>query len=83
MSSRLEFNSRAALCRELARHEPAHQALWMAEAENWSRLSKEKHLERRRFDAHRDGRQAATRVLLLAERVSGLIRLTLKRRSNI
>jgi hypothetical protein len=55
----------------------------MAEAENWSRLSKEKHLERRRINAQRDGGQAATRVSLLAERVSGLMRLTLKRRSNI
>jgi hypothetical protein len=37
-----ELDSRAALCRELAQHEPANQTLWMAEAENWSRLSKEK-----------------------------------------
>ena len=42
MTTRLELNLRAALCRQLAKHEPANQALWMAEAENWSRLSKEK-----------------------------------------
>jgi hypothetical protein len=42
MASQLELNSRAALCRQLAKREPANQALWMAEAENWSRLSKEK-----------------------------------------
>jgi len=42
MTSHLELNSRAALCRQLAKHEPANQALWMAEAESWSRLSKEK-----------------------------------------
>ena len=41
MTSQLELNSRAALCRQLAKCEPANQALWMAEAENWSRLSKE------------------------------------------
>ena len=37
-----ELNSRAALCRKLAQREPANRTLWMAEAENWSRLSKEK-----------------------------------------
>jgi hypothetical protein len=42
MISRLELNSRIRLCRQLAKREPANQALWMAEAENWSRLSKEK-----------------------------------------
>jgi hypothetical protein len=42
MTSQLEFISRAALCRQLARQEPAHRALWMAEAENWLRLSKER-----------------------------------------
>ena len=40
--SHVELNSRAALCRQLAKHEPANQAIWMAEAENWLRLSKEK-----------------------------------------
>jgi hypothetical protein len=54
----------------------------MAEAENWSRLSKEKPLERRRIEADRDGGPAATSVSLLVERVSGLIPHTLKRRSN-
>jgi hypothetical protein len=34
-----ELNSRAALCRKLAQREPANRMLWMAEAENWSRLS--------------------------------------------
>jgi len=42
MISRLELNSRIRLCRQLARREPANRALWMAEAGNWSRLSKEK-----------------------------------------
>jgi hypothetical protein len=37
MTSQLEFNSRAALCREFARREPNSRALWMAEAESWSR----------------------------------------------
>ena len=36
-----ELNSRAALCKKLAQREPANRTLWMAEAENWSRLSKE------------------------------------------
>ena len=40
MTTRLEFDSRAALCRQLARNEPANEALWMAEAGTWSRLSK-------------------------------------------
>ena len=42
MTGQSELNSRAALCRKLARREPANQTFWMAEAENWSRLSKEK-----------------------------------------
>lgn len=42
MTSQLEFASRAALCRKLAQREPANRTFWMAEAENWSRLSKEK-----------------------------------------
>jgi hypothetical protein len=42
MTTRLELNLRAALCRQLAQCEPANRALWMAEAENWLRLSKEK-----------------------------------------
>lgn len=42
MISRTELNSRIRLCRQLAKREPANRALWMAEAGNWSRLSKEK-----------------------------------------
>jgi hypothetical protein len=42
MTSQVEFSSRAALCRQLATREPANGVLWMAEAANWSRLSKEK-----------------------------------------
>jgi hypothetical protein len=41
MAGQLEFDLRATLCRQLAEREPANRALWMAEAENWSRLSKE------------------------------------------
>jgi hypothetical protein len=42
MISRLELNSRIQLCRQLAKREPANQALWMAEAGDWSRLSKKR-----------------------------------------
>jgi hypothetical protein len=42
MTSQLELNSRAALCRQFANQEPANRDLWLAEAENWSRLSNEK-----------------------------------------
>jgi hypothetical protein len=42
MTSQSELNWRAALCRQLAKQEPANRALRMAEAENWLRLSKEK-----------------------------------------
>jgi hypothetical protein len=41
MASHLEFSSRAALCRQLARREPNSKIYWLAEAENWSRLSRE------------------------------------------
>jgi hypothetical protein len=41
MTSQLEFASRAALCKQLAKREPANRALWMAEAGKWTRLSKE------------------------------------------
>jgi hypothetical protein len=41
MMSYLELNSRAALCRQLALREPNSKAYWLAEAENWSRLSRE------------------------------------------
>ena len=39
MVSQLELHSRARLCRQLAKREPANRALWMAEAGTWSRLS--------------------------------------------
>jgi hypothetical protein len=39
MTDQSELNSRAALCRKLAQREPANRTFWMAEAENWSRLS--------------------------------------------
>jgi len=42
MASQLELSARAALCRELAKREPVNGVLWMAEAENWARLSNEK-----------------------------------------
>jgi hypothetical protein len=42
MTEQSELNSRAALCRRLAQREPANRTFWIAEAENWSRLSKEK-----------------------------------------
>jgi hypothetical protein len=41
MASQLEFGARAALCRKLAKREPKNRIFWMAEAENWSRLSNE------------------------------------------
>jgi hypothetical protein len=41
MSSQLECTARAALCMSLAKREPDNRYLWMAEAETWSRLSKE------------------------------------------
>ena len=41
MTSHLELSSRAALCRQLARREPNSKIYWLAEAENWSRLSRE------------------------------------------
>ena len=47
MTGHLELNSRAALCRQLARREPNSKVYWLAEAENWLRLSREPiHLER-------------------------------------
>ncbi len=42
MVNQSELNSRAELCRKLAQREPANRTFWMAEAENWSRLSREK-----------------------------------------
>jgi len=41
MASQLEMSSRAALCRQLARREPKSKVYWLAEAEKWSRLSRE------------------------------------------
>jgi len=41
MTSRSEFCSRAALCRQFAVLEPAGRTLWLAEAEYWARLSKD------------------------------------------
>jgi hypothetical protein len=41
MIDQLEFDLRATLCRQLAIREPANRIFWMAEAEIWSRLSKE------------------------------------------
>jgi hypothetical protein len=41
MISNIELSSRAALCRQLARREPESKIYWLAEAENWSRLSRE------------------------------------------
>jgi hypothetical protein len=41
MASQLELSSRAALCRRLARREPNSRIYWLAEAEKWSRLSRE------------------------------------------
>jgi hypothetical protein len=37
MTGLLEFNARAALCRQLAVVEPDSKNLWLAEAEKWSR----------------------------------------------
>lgn len=42
MASQLELSARAELCKQLAKREPTNRVLWMAEAENWSRLSNEK-----------------------------------------
>jgi hypothetical protein len=39
MTSLLEFNARAALCRRLAKLEPDCRNIWLAEAERWSRLT--------------------------------------------
>jgi hypothetical protein len=47
MINQLELHLRAALCRQLARREPSSKIYWLAEAENWLRLSREPiHLER-------------------------------------
>ena len=41
MINHLELWSRATLCRQLARREPNSKVYWLAEAENWLRLSRE------------------------------------------
>jgi hypothetical protein len=41
MTSHCELSSRAALCKQLARLEPDSKTYWLAEAENWLRLSHE------------------------------------------
>ena len=41
MVDQLELSSRAMLCRKLAEREPENRVYWIAEAENWLRLSKE------------------------------------------
>ena len=41
MTGLLEFNARAALCRQLAEVEPDSKNLWLAEAERWSRLAQD------------------------------------------
>ena len=41
MAGPLELRWRALLCRRLAAQEPANRVFWMAEADNWSRLSRE------------------------------------------
>jgi hypothetical protein len=61
MTDHSELDSRAALCRKLAQREPANRTFWMAEAENWSRLSKEKR--------HGDGRVKVGSGILLRLRV--------------
>jgi hypothetical protein len=41
MADQMEFGLRATLCRQLALREPENRVFWIAEADNWSRLSKE------------------------------------------
>jgi hypothetical protein len=41
MTGQSEFSSRAELCRRLAQRDPANRTLWMAEAETWTRRSKD------------------------------------------
>ena len=60
MTSQLEFNSRAALCREFARREPKIRGLWMAEAESWSRPDRNRFCFKFKATAkHSPPRQAA------------------------
>ena len=41
MTSFLEFHARAELCRRFARLEPQTASVWLAEAESWSRLTRQ------------------------------------------
>jgi hypothetical protein len=41
MTSILEFNARASLCRQFAKLEPESRHFWLAEAERWLRLMRE------------------------------------------
>jgi hypothetical protein len=41
MTSLQELSARAVLCRQLANLEPDSRNLWLAEAERWSRLTRE------------------------------------------
>jgi hypothetical protein len=63
MINQTELNSRAALCRQLARREPNSRIYWLAEAENWLRLSRRlTHLERT------DGEDPLEQFLALMDR---------------
>jgi hypothetical protein len=42
MTSLLEFNARAELCRKFAKLEPHASSVWLAEAARWSRLIRER-----------------------------------------
>jgi len=53
MTSLLEFNARAALCRHFAMLEPDSRYLWLAEAERWARLTRENEVELE-MPRHRD-----------------------------
>lgn len=66
MTGQLEFNLRATLCRQLAKREPANRILWMAEAENWSRLSK---LKRRSAAEEKNDTDLAARLRELPPRL--------------
>lgn len=65
MTGQLEFNSRAELCRQLAELEPANRILWMAEAENWSRLSQDKFHQDKFRDQARERADSGIRAGLL------------------
>ncbi|MDE5455433.1 hypothetical protein GWE18_21855 [Bradyrhizobium sp. CSA112] len=64
MIDQLEFELRATLCRQLAKREPANRIYWIAEAESWSRLSKE-----------RSGGAAEEKSIPASRRVDGRSRL--------